>query len=357
MGETLKRQDAAPRTDQKVMSNAIRALSMDAVQAANSGHPGMPMGMADVATVLFTRFLKFDASAPDWPDRDRFVLSAGHGSMLLYSLLYLTDYPGMDIGQIRNFRQLGSATAGHPEYGHAPGIETTTGPLGQGFASAVGMALAERLLNARHGQDIVDHFTYTICGDGCLMEGVSQEAISLAGHLKLGKLIALWDDNSISIDGPLDLYCTDDQLQRFAASGWHVGRADGHDPESIAVAIENARAVTDQPSLIACKTVIGFGAPNKQGTAATHGAPLGEEEIAAARGELDWPHPPFEVPQEVLAEWRGVGAKGRAAREAWETAAGALDAGTRARLASPTRSTRRRRRRSPARSRTSGMRS
>jgi transketolase len=319
----------------RALSNAIRALSMDAVQRANSGHPGMPMGMADVATVLFTRFLKFDASAPDWPDRDRFVLSAGHGSMLLYSLLYLTGYPGVDIDSLKSFRQLGSNTPGHPEYGHTPGVETTTGPLGQGFTAAVGMALAERLLNARYGDEIVDHATYTICGDGCLMEGISQEAVSLAGHLKLGKFIALWDDNGISIDGSLDLACSDDQLERFAASGWHVARVDGHDPEAVALAIENAREVTDQPSLIACRTVIGFGAPTKQGTAATHGAPLGEEEIAATREAIGWPHPPFDIPDDILRQWRATGAKGRGAREAWEQRAAKLDGPERARLTDP----------------------
>jgi len=335
MGEVLADgaavQGAAPRD----LSNAIRALSMDAVQQANSGHPGMPMGMADVASVLFTKFLKFDASAPDWPDRDRFVLSAGHGSMLLYSLLYLTGYPGMDIEQIKKFRQLGSKTAGHPEYGHAPGIETTTGPLGQGFGNAVGMAMAERLLNARHGGDIVNHYTYTICGDGCLMEGISQEAISLAGHFKLGKFIALWDDNNISIDGTLDLTCSDDQLERFAASGWHVARVDGHDAEAVAAVIGNARAVTDKPSLIACKTVIGFGAPNKQGTSATHGAPLGDDEIAATREEIGWPYGPFEVPDEILKSWRAAGARGATERAAWEKRAEGLGAQEIARLSDP----------------------
>ena len=254
----------------KDMANAIRALAMDAVEKAKSGHPGMPMGMADVATVLFTRFLKFDASAPDWPDRDRFVLSAGHGSMLLYALLHLTGYPGMTMEELANFRQLGSKTAGHPEYGHAPGIETTTGPLGQGLGNAVGMALAERLVNARLGDAIVDHFTYVLAGDGCLMEGISQEAISLAGHLKLNKLIVLFDDNQISIDGPTSLAVSDDQVKRFQASGWAAQRIDGHDPEAIAGAIEWARR-SDKPTLIACKTVIGYGAPTKQGKASTHG--------------------------------------------------------------------------------------
>jgi transketolase len=256
MAETMREPETASEIAHSEMANAIRALSMDAVEAANSGHPGMPMGMADVATVLFRRFLKFDAANPDWPDRDRFVLSAGHGSMLLYSLLYLTGYPGMDIDHLRNFRQLGSHTAGHPEYGDAPGIETTTGPLGQGLGNAVGMALAERLLNARHGGDIVDHFTYVLAGDGCLMEGISHEAISLAGHLRLGKLIVLFDDNHISIDGPTDLAVSDDQIARFGASGWRTTRVDGHDPEAIAAAIEAARTETGRPSLIDRKSVV-----------------------------------------------------------------------------------------------------
>lgn len=319
----------------KDMANAIRALAMDAVQKANSGHPGMPMGMADVATVLFTRFLKFDASHPDWPDRDRFVLSAGHGSMLIYALLYLTGYPDMDLSEIERFRQLGSRTAGHPEYGHAPGIETTTGPLGQGIGNAVGMALAERLLNQRYGDDIVSHFTYCLAGDGCLMEGISQEAISLAGHLKLGRLIVLFDDNQISIDGPTDLAVTDDQLARFGASGWHTAAVDGHDPEAIALAIENARNVTGQPSMIACRTLIGYGAPNKEGTSSTHGAPLGEEEIAGARQKLGWDYPPFVVPEEVLSEWRKAGARDRAAFDQWTDAASRLDAPARAHLVDP----------------------
>ena len=271
------------------MANAIRALAMDAVEKAKSGHPGMPMGMADVATVLFTRYLKFDASQPGWPDRDRFVLSAGHGSMLLYALLHLTGYPGMTMEELANFRQLGSKTAGHPEYGHAPGIETTTGPLGQGLANAVGMALAERLLNARLGDGIVDHYTYVLAGDGCLMEGISHEAISLAGHLKLNKLIVLFDDNQISIDGPTSLAVSDDQLARFRASGWSAVWIDGHDPAAIAFAIEGARR-SDRPTLIACKTVIGYGAPTKQGKASTHGEPLGADEIKGAREKLGWAH-------------------------------------------------------------------
>ncbi|WP_280950376.1 MULTISPECIES: transketolase [Rhodomicrobium] len=298
------------------LANAIRALSMDAVEAANSGHPGMPMGMADVATVLFTRFLKYDPAAPDWPDRDRFVLSAGHGSMLLYSLLYLTGYPEMTIEQIKHFRQLGSITAGHPEYGHAPGIETTTGPLGQGLATAVGMAIAERLQNARFGDKLVDHFTYVISGDGCLMEGVSHEAIDLAGHLKLSKLIVFWDDNSISIDGATSLSTSTDQAARFAAAGWDVHRIDGHDEEQIFSAIEAARR-SGKPSLIACKTIIGKGAPNKQGTSATHGSPLGAEEIGKAREALGWPYPAFEVPGNILEAWRGAPAYGRSERQAW----------------------------------------
>ena len=299
------------------MANAIRALAMDAVQQANSGHPGMPMGMADVATVLFSQFLKFDPAAPDWPDRDRFVLSAGHGSMLLYALLHLTGYEDMTMEELRNFRQLGSRTAGHPEYGHAAGIETTTGPLGQGLANAVGMALAERLLNARFGDALVDHHTYVIAGDGCLMEGISHEAISMAGHLKLGKLIVLFDDNAISIDGSTDLTVSDDQIKRFEASGWEAARIDGHDPDAIAAALTAARA-SDRPSLIACRTTIGYGAPNKQGTAATHGAPLGADEVAAARETLGWPHAPFVVPDAVLTDWRSAGARGGDARAAWQ---------------------------------------
>jgi transketolase len=310
------------------MANAIRVLAMDAVEQAKSGHPGMPMGMADVVTVLFTQFLKFDAAAPDWPDRDRFVLSAGHGSMLLYALLHLTGYPGMTLEELRNFRQLGSITAGHPEYGHAPGIETTTGPLGQGLANAVGMALAERLLNARLGDDIVDHYTYVIAGDGCLMEGISQEAISLAGHLRLNKLIVLFDDNQISIDGPTALAVSDDQILRFEASGWTTLRVDGHDPDSVSGAIELARR-SHRPTLIACRTVIGYGAPTKQGKASTHGSPLGAEEIAGARGRLGWHHAPFEMPDHVLSAWRACGARGAAAREAWTTRWLALDPETR----------------------------
>jgi transketolase len=312
-------------TDLKVahkdLANAIRFLAADAVEAAKSGHPGMPMGMADVATVLFTQFLKFDAEAPDWADRDRFVLSAGHGSMLLYALLYLTGSPAMTVEQLKKFRQLGSLTPGHPEYGHTPGVEVTTGPLGQGLAMSVGLALAERHLNAKQGDAIVDHRTYVIAGDGDLMEGVSQEAISLAGHLRLNKLIVLFDDNRISIDGPTDLSTSDDQLARFAASGWSASRVDGHDPVAIAAAIKAAQS-SDRPSLIACRTIIGYGAPKKQGSASTHGSPLGADEIAAARAKLGWPHAAFEVPAEVLAEWRAAGKRGRETRLAWEKRAG-----------------------------------
>ena len=300
------------------MANAIRALAMDAVQKANSGHPGMPMGMADVATVLFSEALRFDPKDPAWPNRDRFVLSAGHGSMLLYALLYLTGYPEMDIGQLESFRQLGSRTAGHPEFGHAPGIETTTGPLGQGIGNAVGMALAERLLNARHGDDLVNHYTYCVAGDGCLMEGISHEAISLAGHLKLGKLIVLWDDNSISIDGPTSLSVSDDQVARFKASGWNTIRVDGHDAKAVSAAIAKARADSSAPWLIACKTVIGYGAPTKAGKSSTHGEPLGAEEIEGTREKLGWSAAPFEVPPQILNAWHALGAKGAAENAAWK---------------------------------------
>jgi len=303
--------------DHAQMANAIRFLAADAVQQANSGHPGMPMGMADVATVLFSKFLKFDPSSPDWQDRDRFVLSAGHGSMLLYALLHLTGYQDMTMDELRNFRQLGAKTAGHPEYGHAQGIETTTGPLGQGIANAVGMALAERLLNARFGDELVDHYTYAIAGDGCLMEGISHEAISMAGTLKLSKLVVLWDDNEICIDGPTSMTVNDDQGARFKASGWNVDAVDGHDAEAIAKAIEKAKG-SDKPTMIACKTKIGFGAPNKEGTSATHGAPLGDDEIALAREKLGWPYAAFEIPEDVLGAWRTVGSRGAAERQAWQ---------------------------------------
>ncbi|MBL6932210.1 MAG: transketolase [Rhodospirillales bacterium] len=298
------------------MANAIRFLSVDAVQAANSGHPGMPMGMADVATVLFTEFLKFDPKAPKWLDRDRFVLSAGHGSMLIYSLLHLTGYK-VSLGDIKNFRQMGAKTAGHPEYGHVDGVETTTGPLGQGITTAVGMALAEKMQSARYGAKSVDHYTYTIAGDGCLMEGISQEAISMAGHLKLNKLIVMWDDNEICIDGNTNMTTSDNQCARFEASGWDTQVIDGHDPVAIKKAIAAARK-SKKPSLIACKTVIGFGAPTKAGSHSTHGAPLGDEEIAGMRKALDWNHGPFVVPKDVKAAWLKAGARGAVDRAAWE---------------------------------------
>jgi len=298
------------------MANAIRALAMDAVERANSGHPGMPMGMADVATVLFTKVLKYDPADPRWPDRDRFVLSAGHGSMLLYALLYLTGYGDMTLDELKRFRQLGGRCAGHPEYGHASGIETTTGPLGQGLGNAVGMALGERIMNARFGDALVDHFTYAIAGDGCLMEGISHEAITLAGHLKLRKLIVLFDDNAVSIDGPTSLAVSDDPLQRFIAAGWRAERIDGHDTNAVAAALARAKA-SDRPSLIACRTTIGFGAPSKAGTAAAHGAALGAQEIAGARERLGWPYPPFEIPAPILARWRAAGTRGAEASRAW----------------------------------------
>ncbi len=302
--------------DHNNLANAVRALAMDAVEQAKSGHPGMPMGMADVATVLFTKHLKYSAQHPDWPDRDRFVLSAGHGSMLLYALLHLTGYPDMTLDELKRFRQLGSRTAGHPEFGHAFGVETTTGPLGQGLAMAVGMAIAERHLAARFGSELVDHRTWVIAGDGCLMEGISHEAISLAGHLRLSRLIVLFDDNGISIDGPTSLAVSDDQVARFAACGWNAWRIDGHDPAAIDAALERAKA-SDRPVMIACRTTIGHGAPTKAGKAAVHGAPLGPEEIAGARRNLGWVHPPFEVPEEIRAAWRAAGARGDAAVAAW----------------------------------------
>jgi transketolase len=295
------------------MANAIRALSMDAVQAANSGHPGMPMGMADVATVLYSRFLKFDPAAPQWPDRDRFVLSAGHGSMLIYSLLHLTGYAQPTIEDIRDFRQITSPCAGHPENFLLPGVECTTGPLGQGLAMAVGMAIAERHLNATFGEDLVDHRTWVVAGDGCLMEGVNHEAIGLAGHLKLGRLIVLWDDNRITIDGSTDLSTSEDIPARYRASGWHTEACDGHDFADIERAI--AAAVADgRPSLIACRTVIGKGAPNKAGSHSVHGSPLGADEIAATRESLGWTAPAFEIPADVLGDWRSLGAKGAGTR-------------------------------------------
>ena len=301
---------------QRSMANAIRALSMDAVQKANSGHPGMPMGMADVATVLFTQFLKYDPADPKWPDRDRFVLSAGHGSMLLYSVLHLTGYADMPMQEIINFRQLGGLCAGHSEYGHVAGIETTTGPLGQGLGNAVGMAMAERLLAAQFGSEIVDHYTYAMAGDGCLMEGISHEALGLAGHLKLNKLIVLFDDNSITIDGATNLSTSEDVLARIRAYGWNTIAIDGHDPAAIAHALEHAK-LSDKPTLIACKTKIGFGAPNKQGTSDVHGSPLGDKEIAAARETLGWTAPPFEIPDAILKAWRRFGGRGATQSAAW----------------------------------------
>ncbi len=301
------------------LANAIRALSMDAVQKAKSGHPGAPMGMADIAEVLWNDFIKHNPSNPSWYDRDRFVLSNGHGSMLIYSLLHLTGYD-VSIDDIKDFRQMHAKTAGHPEYGYCPGVETTTGPLGQGLSNAVGFAVAEKTLAAqfnRDGHDIVDHYTYTFMGDGCLMEGISHEVCSLAGTLGLGKLIAFWDDNGISIDGKVEGWFTDDTAQRFAAYGWQViANVDGHDPEQIRAAIQAGQANTEQPTLICCKTVIGFGSPNKEGTAGCHGAPLGDEEIALTRAKLGWSHPPFEIPEEIYADWNAAKA-GSIAENDW----------------------------------------
>jgi transketolase len=311
------------------LANAIRALAMDAVQAANSGHPGMPMGMADVATVLFGKFLKFDPTDPAWPDRDRFVLSAGHGSMLLYALLHLTGYEDMTLEQLKNFRQLGSRTAGHPEYGHAAGIETTTGPLGQGISNAVGMALAERHLRARFGEGLVDHRIYVIASDGDLMEGISHEACSLAGHQRLSRLIVLYDDNQISIDGSTSLAFSDATVTRFAAYGWNSTAIDGHDPAQVEQALSDAQA-SDRPTLIACRTVIAYGAPTKAGTASAHGSPLGDDEIAAARERLGWPYPPFELPAAVLEAWRAIGRRGAEHRTAWRARLEAWEPATRA---------------------------
>ncbi|MEW4466672.1 transketolase [Parasphingorhabdus sp. JC815] len=303
-------------TSEKTMANAIRALSMDAVQAANSGHPGMPMGMADVATILFKDFLKFDPKAPKWADRDRFVLSAGHGSMLIYSLLHLTGYERPTLQDIKDFRQLSSPCAGHPENFKLEGVEATTGPLGQGFAMAVGMAIAERHLNANFGDDLVDHKTWVIAGDGCLMEAINHEAVGLAGHLGLGRLNVLWDDNGITIDGGTELSTSEDIPARYRASGWHVVSCDGHDFDDIRKALKEAEA-DPRPSLVACKTVIGYGAPTKQGTSATHGAPLGDEEIAGTRAALGWEHEPFVIPDDVRDAWLAVGKKGAAEHDAW----------------------------------------
>jgi transketolase len=321
--------EKTPPVSAKDMANAIRFLAADAVEKAKSGHPGMPMGMADVATALFTRFLKFDAANPQWADRDRFILSAGHGSMLLYALAYLTGYADVDLDQIKNFRQLGSRTAGHPEYGHVAIAETTTGPLGQGIANAVGFALGERMLSSQFGKDAVDHYTYVIAGDGCLMEGISHEAISLAGHLKLNKLIVLWDDNEICIDGATSLSVSDDQLARFRASGWNATRIDGHDQDAVAAAIAEARG-SDRPTLIACKTFIGYGAPTKQGSEKAHGSPLGTEELAGARAKLGWSHGAFEVPADILTAWRAAGSRGAEARLAWQSRVDAMEPARRA---------------------------
>lgn len=298
------------------MANAIRFLSADAIEKSNSGHPGMPLGMADVATVLFTKFIKLDASRPHWFDRDRFVLSAGHGSMLMYSLLYLLGYGDIDIEDIKNFRQLGAKTAGHPEYGHLAGIDMTTGPLGQGISSAVGMALAERVIAAKYGEDVCNHYTYVINGDGCLMEGISEEAISLAGHWGLNKLIVLWDNNNITIDGTVDKANSTDQIARFKAVGWNTIEIDGHDYGMIESAIKKAQT-SNKPTLIACKTKIGFGAPNKCGTSKCHGSPLGAEEVAAMRQALEWNYAPFEVPSEVLKSWRAAGSAHAGEYKAW----------------------------------------
>lgn len=300
------------------MANAIRALSMDAIQKANSGHPGMPMGMADVATVLFQKFMKFNPQDGNWADRDRFILSAGHGSMLLYSLGYLLGYPKMTLDEIKNFRQLHSLTPGHPEVMPEVGIETTTGPLGQGISAAVGFALAERIMNAKFGDDLVDHHTYVIAGDGCLMEGISHEACSLAGHLNLSKLIVLYDDNGISIDGPTSLSFSDDTNKRFESYGWNVQTIDGHDPAAIEAAIEAARSA-DKPSLISCKTKIGFGAPTKENSSSAHGSPLGDDEIAGTRKNIGWSHEPFVIPEDVLEGWRSIGASGQMIQQQWQS--------------------------------------
>jgi transketolase len=310
------------------LANAVRALSIDAVEQAKSGHPGLPLGAADIATVLFTKVLKYNAADPKWPDRDRFVLSAGHGSMLLYALLHLTGEKSMTLEEIRNFRQFGSKTPGHPEYGHTAGVEMTTGPLGQGLATSVGMALAERMLAAEFG-DVVDHRTYVLASDGDLMEGVSQEAIAIAGHLKLNRLIVLWDDNGISIDGPLSVSDSVDQPKRFESAGWATARVDGHDPAAILAALEKAQT-SDKPTLIACRTVIGFGAPTRAGKAKAHGEPLGAEELAGTKAALNWPHAPFEIPADLLAAWREAGARGASAQGQWRAKVDAMEPARRA---------------------------
>ena len=305
------------RSQRQRMADAIRFLAMDGVQTANSGHPGMPMGMADAAVALFADHIHIDPTCPTWPDRDRFILSAGHGSMLHYALNHLLGYKDMDAGQLKQFRQLGARTAGHPEYGHADGIETTTGPLGQGITTAVGMALAERRLASQFGRALVDHFTYVIAGDGCLMEGISHEAIDMAGHLKLGRLIVLWDDNDISIDGNTDIATSTNQLARFKAAGWQVTRVDGHDSDAVSAAIDVAKK-SRKPSLIACKTVIGFGAPTLAGSHKTHGAPLGDDEIQATRTALGWDHPPFEIPSDIRSLWQEIATRGLDMRTHWQ---------------------------------------
>jgi transketolase len=327
MPQPMTKQNPASSVSCHDMANAIRALAMDAVERAASGHPGMPMGMADVATVLFSEFLNFDPRHPLWPNRDRFILSAGHGSMLQYALLYLTGYEDMTLDEIKRFRTLGAKTAGHPEFGHASGIETTTGPLGQGLANGVGMALAERMLAARFG-NAINHYTYVIAGDGCLMEGISQEAISFAGHLKLSKLIVLWDDNKISIDGPTSLATSEDQPARFKASGWNVISIDGHNHDEIRNALAAAQK-SDKPTMIACRTKIGYGAPTKESSEKCHGSPLGKEEIAGARKNLGWNHAEFEIPAAILNAWREVGARGGATFGGWTKQYNALDAGKR----------------------------
>jgi transketolase len=306
------------RSQRQRMADAIRFLAMDGVQAANSGHPGMPMGMADAAVALFADHIHVDPTCPTWPDRDRFILSAGHGSMLHYALNHLLGYKDMDAGQLKQFRQLGARTAGHPEYGHADGIETTTGPLGQGITTAVGMALAERRLASQFGRALVDHYTYVIAGDGCLMEGISHEAIDMAGHLKLGRLIVLWDDNDISIDGNTDIATSTNQLARFKAAGWQVTRVDGHDSDAVSAAIDVAKK-SRKPSLIACKTVIGFGAPTLAGSHKTHGAPLGDDEIHATRTALGWDHPPFEIPSDIRSLWQEIATRGLDMRTHWQS--------------------------------------
>ena len=305
---------------ERLMANAIRFLSADAINKSNSGHPGMPLGMADVATVLFSKFIKLNPEDAKWFDRDRFILSAGHGSMLLYSVLYLLGYQDIDLEDIKNFRQLGAKTAGHPEYGHLAGIDMTTGPLGQGISSSVGMALAERILANKYGEDVCNHYTYVIAGDGCLMEGISEEAISLAGHLQLNKLIVLWDNNNITIDGNVSSSNSTDQLKRFEACGWNTISIDGHDYNQIENAIITAKE-SDKPTLISCKTTIGFGAPNKCGTSKCHGSPLGEEETKAMRQTLGWDYAPFEIPAEIMNMWRNAGQKSKDLYQEWEAKA------------------------------------